>query len=260
MAGSINPVQIHVGPSRLWLNVCAPASGSRLLIDANGVPQQTVWAPTTQYGAGQMIVDSGGHIELCIQSGQSKSGGAPGWPTTVNTTTTDGTVIWQLLNLFPVYTFVGATRGAANVMLSPKNLAIMADQATAAIDAVMTAEIESIEAELLESDFTRLANYVTQGTFGSGTDSGLPAGTQSYEEIAFGGTRSVPKMSIALISPRRDVINKYVVLQLYIGYQADQIQLPFTREKETLFKIKYDGLWVDYRPIGDTVGKIYRQV
>jgi hypothetical protein len=173
---------------------------------------------------------------------------------------TDGGITWELRAFSPTYLFAGASRGAATVPLSPKNMPIPTDQTTAPVDAVMTSEIESVEVEFLESDFYKLQNYITQGSYFTGTDTGLPAGSQSYEEIAFGGVRTVPKISIALISPRRDVVNKYVVIQLYRAFQSDAIQLPFTREKETTYKCKFEGLWDDVRQVGDKVGNLYRQV
>jgi hypothetical protein len=165
----------------------------------------------------------------------------------------------MLVAFAPAYVFAGASQGAATFTNSPKNMAIMADQASAGIDAVMTAEVESIEIELLESDFAKMRHYLTHGTFSTGTDASLPAGAQAYEEIAFGGVRTVPKISVALISPRRDVTSKFVVCQLYRSYQSDQIVLPVTRENVTKYKVKFEGLWDDYRPLGDKVGKVYRQ-
>jgi hypothetical protein len=257
--GAINAEQIHVGPGRLWLNVCAPCPGRRLLIDVNGNPQITYWTTATVWGAGQEIVDSNGNIQECIVSGTGGAG-QPTWGTVLYSQVQDGTALWELRALGPTYTFAGSSRGAATIPISPKNMPIPTDQTTAPVDAVMTAEVESVEVELLESDFYKLQNYITQGTYGTGTDTGLPTGVQSYEEIAFGGVRTVPKMAVALISPRRDVISKYVVIVLYRAVQMDAIQLPFTREKETLYKVKFEGLWDDYRPVGDKVGSMYRQL
>jgi len=155
--------------------------------------------------------------------------------------------------------FAGATEGAATVVLSPKLEQIAADQVAAPIDIVMTGEAESIELTLKESDLAKLKNFVVHGSFSSGTDTNLPPGSQTYEEISFGGVVSIPKTSVAVISPRRDAAGKYVVSQLYQAYQAEAIQLPFQRGKETTYKVKFDGLADPTRPVGDQVGKIYRQ-
>ena len=87
----------------------------------------------------------------------------------------------------------------------------------------------------------------------------LPAGSQAYEEISFGGTMAISKTSVAVISPRRDAAAKFVVSQLYQAYQAEALQLPFLRGKETTYKVKFMGLADPARSAGDQVGKIYRQ-
>lgn len=155
--------------------------------------------------------------------------------------------------------FAGATEGAATVLLSPKLETIAADQVAAPIDVVMTGEAASIEVTLKESDLAKLKNFVVNGAYTTGTDTGLPAGAQGYEEISFGGTLSIPKTSVAVISPRRDVTGKFVVSQLYSAYQAEAIQLPFQRGKETTYKVKFEGLADAARAAGDQVGKLYRQ-
>ena len=64
---------------------------------------------------------------------------------------------------------------------------------------------------------------------------------------------------IAVISARRDASSKFVVSQLYSAYQAEAIQLPFQRGKETTYKLKFEGLADPARAAGDQVGKLYRQ-
>ncbi|MEJ2010134.1 MAG: hypothetical protein P8Z30_18595 [Acidobacteriota bacterium] len=156
--------------------------------------------------------------------------------------------------------FAGATDGAATMVLTPQLAEINADQVAGPVDVVMTGEAASIEVTLKESDLARLQNYIVHGTFSTGTDSSLPTGSQSYEEISFGGLMAIPKASVAVISARRDSSGKFVVAQLYQAYQAEAVQLPFQRAKETTYKIKFEGLADPSRPVGDQVGKIYRQV
>ena len=155
--------------------------------------------------------------------------------------------------------FAGATEGAATVILAPKLEPIAADQVAGPIDVVMTGEAASVEVTMKESDLAKLKNFIVHGSFASGTDTGLPAGSQDYEEISFGGLMAIPKTSVAVISPRRDSTAKFVVSQLYQAYQAEAIQLPFQRGKETAYKVKFEGLADPARPAGDQVGKIYRQ-
>jgi hypothetical protein len=155
--------------------------------------------------------------------------------------------------------FAGATEGAATVVLTPKLETVTADQVPGPLDVVMTGEAESIEVTLKESDLDKLQHFIVHGAFATGTDTGLPAGSQTYEEITFGGLVPIPKTSVAVISPRRDAAGKFVVSQLYQAYQAEAIQLPFQRGKETTYKVKFEGLADATRAAGDQVGKIYRQ-
>ncbi|MCL5670284.1 MAG: hypothetical protein M1423_03165, partial [Acidobacteria bacterium] len=156
--------------------------------------------------------------------------------------------------------FAGATDGAATVVLTPKLEEINADQVSGPVDVVMTAEAADIEVTLMESDLAKLQNYVVNGSFTTGTDTTLPAGSQSYEEISFGGLIAIPKTSVAVISERRDAPGKFVVAQLYQAYQAQAVQVPFQRAKITTYKVKFSGLADPARAVGDQVGKIYRQV
>lgn len=155
--------------------------------------------------------------------------------------------------------FAGAVSGAATVVWTPKLEALSADQVAAPIDVRLTAEEQSIEAEIMETDYARLRAYLANGVYGSGADSGLPSGLQNYEEISFGGLLPVPRMSVAVISPRLEAPGKFVVSQLYSAYQAQALSMPFSREKPTTVKVKFSGLADPTRPAGDQVGKVYRQ-
>jgi hypothetical protein len=155
--------------------------------------------------------------------------------------------------------FAGATEGAATIVLTPKLEEISADQVPGPIDVVMTAEAAAIEITLMESDLAKLKSYIVNGSFTTGTDSTLPAGSQTYEEVSFGGLIAIPKTSVAVISGRRDSPGKFVVAQLYHAYQAEAMQVPFQRAKMTTYKVKFAGLADPTRPVGDQVGKIYRQ-
>lgn len=156
--------------------------------------------------------------------------------------------------------FAGATDGATTVGLAPKLEDITADQVAGPIDVVMTGEAETIEVTMKQSDLANLKNFVMNGVFATGTDPGLPAGSQSYEEISFGGVLAIPKTSVAVISPRRNATGKFIVSQLYQAYQAEAVQLPFVRGKETTYKVKFEGLADPTRVAGDQIGKIYRQI
>lgn len=155
--------------------------------------------------------------------------------------------------------FAGAISGATTFVWTPKVQPLGADQVPAPIDVRMTAEEQTIETEIMETDYAKLRAYMTSGIYSAGSDPGLPAGFQSYEEISFGGLMTVPRLSVAVISPRIDAPGKFVVSQLYNAYQAQALSIPFSREKPTTVKVKFSGLADPSRPPGDQVGKIYRQ-
>lgn len=155
--------------------------------------------------------------------------------------------------------FAGAVSGAATIVWTPKIETLSADQVAAPIDARLTAEEQSIEAEIMETDYARFKAYMANGVFSAGADAGLPPGFQNYEEISFGGLMQAPRLSVAIVSPRIDAPGKFVVSQLYSAYQAQALSMPFSREKATTVKVKFSGLADPSRPAGDQVGKIYRQ-
>ncbi len=254
---TVDVTKIHQGPGMLWMKVVRPLSGKRLLIDSTGTPVGVPWAASTGYALGQQIIDANGNLEQATAAGTSGAT-APAWPTTLGATVSDGSVTWQLAEIGS-NVFAGATTGAATVGLTPKLEEVTADQVAGPLDVIMTAEAATMELTMMQSDLANLQNFIAHGTYTSGSDAGLPAGEQNYEEIAFGGLIPVPRVSVAVISPRRNAPSKFVVSQLYQAYQAQAVELPFQRAKETTYKVKLTGLADPTRAAGDQVGKIYRQ-
>jgi len=259
--GTATPTLIHQGPGWLYLNVCAPAGGKRHIIGADGTPSQPLWSATQAVTAGQMIVDPNGNVQECTTGGTT-GGGAPGsWGNTVGALTVDGSsVVWTCVALAPAYLFAGALEGATDLDIGAKVEETTADQETLPIDAVMTGEVDSIGVTLKESDCAKLQILIPHGTYASGTDAGLPAGAQAYEEIAFGGLKPVPKFGVLLISKRKDQTAKFVISQIYRAYQKETVKLPFQRGKETTYKVTFQAIADLNRPVGDRGGKVYRQV
>ncbi len=157
---------------------------------------------------------------------------------------------------------LGASEGASTFHMEAKIEEISIDQETAPVDSVMTAESAYIEATLKESSLLKISKGLAHATYTSGTDSGLPAGAQSYEELTVGGLLSVPQASVALISPRRGFTSpgKYLVACLYNAYPKEPFQIGFTRTKEAVYKVRFEGLAVLSRPQGDRVAQFYRQL
>ncbi|MGC2234259.1 MAG: hypothetical protein WBA09_22350 [Candidatus Acidiferrum sp.] len=232
---------------------------SRLLIDINGTPLSgSVWYANQLWLVGQQIIDSNGNTQRAITTGTSGAT-APTWLTTVGGITDDGTVIWQLITLGAVY-YGGAVEGAVTNMFGAKTEPITADQIVGPIDSVITGAQAEIEVDMKETDIAKIAQYFAGGIYNAGNDLGLPAGAQAFQELSHGGLIAVPKLSMAVISPRRNYGGKFVVAQLYSCYQAQQISMPVSKEKTSTIKMKFTGLFIPARPQGDQAGKIYWQV
>ena len=54
------------------------------------------WAASHAYSVGNLVVDSNGNIQRCMTAGTSGAS-APVWATTINSTTTDNTVMWTMV-------------------------------------------------------------------------------------------------------------------------------------------------------------------
>lgn len=261
MAPSLTPTGVHQGPGRLWLYVPTPVSGTRLVLGSDGSPaQQTelgMWEATTAYVAGQMVKDTNGNTELCLTAGTS---GAvpPSWPTALGPALADGTAAWSFVGVYGGY-FAGATEGAITSTLTAKYQEMGADQVASPIDVVMTSDAYEIDVTIKQSNLANLINFFPSGSFSTGTDANQPVGAQAYEQITFGGIVPVPKLGVAVISPRRDATGKYVVSHLYQAYQAEAIKLPFQRGKETTYGVKFKGIADSTRSAGDQVGMVWRQ-
>lgn len=157
--------------------------------------------------------------------------------------------------------FMGSSEAPCTFHVEAKIDPIEIDQETAPVDAVMTAESASIEMTLKESDLLKVNIALAHSQYSAGTDTGLPAGQQNYQQITFGGLVCIPKYTVALISPRRCTNNqKNFVGCLYSAYASDPYAVSITRTKETMYKLKFVGLAVPSRPLGDRVGQWYRQV
>lgn len=265
MASIANPTYVHQGPGKVFIDVAVPVGGSRLIIDANGDPLPaasfTAWANSTAYSIGDQRLDGTNVQQVVDRTDDFKSGGtAPTWATVYSALTVDHHVTWMCIGAPTGGIYMGGTEGAKTLTMGPKIEEINADEFYSPIDARPTAEAFEIDATFMESDFAKLQAAFTSGTLTTGTDTNLPALSQNYEELAFGGLGSVAQHSIAVISPRRDVTSKFVVAQLYNAYQSEAVKLPIQRAKETTYAVKFKGLSVTSRAAGDQVGKIYRQV
>lgn len=262
MAPNVDATKIHQGPGKLWLHVPAPTPGSRVVLGSDGSVAQpaglSTWAASTVYTPAQVVKDSNNNTQLCVTAGTSGSS-APAWAIASEGITTESSgPVWMCIGAYGAL-FAGATEGAISTSLTPKYDEIGADQVSSPIDVVMTSDAYEIDVTIKQSNLANLMNFFPPGTFSSGMDTSQPSGAQSYEQITFGGVIAVPKMGVAVISPRRDAAGKFVVSHLYQAYQSEAIKLPFQRSKETTFGVKFKALADPTRATGDQSGQVWRQ-
>jgi hypothetical protein len=157
---------------------------------------------------------------------------------------------------------MGSSDGVATFHMEAKIEEVAIDQQTAPVAAIMTAESAYLEVTLKESALAKIAAGLAHAAYSSGTDTGLPAGAQNYEEITVGGLVTIPQAGVALISPRRGFNSpgKFMVACLYNAYAKDPFQIGFTRSKEATYKVRFEGLSMLNRAPGDQVAQFYRQV
>jgi len=199
------------------------------------------------------------NIHRCIVPGTTAAS-EPAWSTLYGGITQDGTAQWMCLG--PT-AGVGATDGEIQVTLEGKFDEITADQIRTPLDQFLVSESAKIEATLKELNLEFFSRSVPNVAYASGiTDTHLPAGAQSVEEITMGGMAVIPKMSLVIVSPKRLTSSpaKNIVACLYKASAQTGAGLGFTRTKETMWKAAWGGYAVTWRPTNDQVAAIYGQV
>jgi hypothetical protein len=274
---TITMPDLHQGPVFFWPVVLPPTDGARMLVDANGSPQNPVssqWTANIKSNAinfGQAFWD-GTNIQICSTPGTAGSGAEPTWstlpyPTGPQSTalTTDGTAVFT--NVGPPYSLGGTDdKAEASVSFSSKVEDVMIDQETAMVDAILVSQAASFSITLKESLLRKVWYGMPGALFSTGTDSGLPSGVQAYEQLDFGGMELpnllAPTVGLpcALITPRRGFQNRYIVACLYNAVPKAAFKIGVGRDKQSLWKLELDGMAQPWRTRGKRVGQIYRQL
>ena len=263
---------VQCGPAFVWPLLLAPADGSRMLVDTNGNPTNpaaTTWAATTAYSLGQNVWD-GTNIQICVIAGTS-GGTAPAWSTSpypanlrASALTTDNTVTWICMGT--PYS-IGGTEGAAEFTVDTKIDDVMIDQNPAIVDAIMTAEAASISVSLKESSLRKVFYAMPGALYTSGTDTGLPANAQNYEQLDYGGltlpSTLAPSVGfcMGIISPRRGYTSpgKFNIAVLYNAFSKGPLKIGYTRSKEAIYKVDFVGMANIWRTSGKQLCQYFRQ-
>jgi hypothetical protein len=270
---------VQAGTAFLWPHLLAPADGQIMLVDANGLPvtpsasQWTANIKGNPIQVGQQFWD-GANVETCIFAGTAGSGSEPTWPVppsffplvnVTTATTVDGTVKWCALG--PPYS-AGGTEGTAEVTIETKEQPILIDQSTMTLDVFMTGQDAMISVTLKESAMRKVMYAMPGGIFSSGTNVGLPAGAQTYEELAFGGLQPPGTIfpgvgwCVGLIAPRRgfSAPGKYIYVVLYNAYTKGPFKIAMGRDKQSIYKVDFIGMGQPgFRTLGSQLCQVVRQ-
>jgi hypothetical protein len=160
---------------------------------------------------------------------------------------------------------LGAVESSIVTAIKPKIAPINTDQYEAPIDSYVTELDGSIEATLQQVESSQLQRALGVGTYsaisylstGTGPQLAGPTGTNG-EQMTFGGTYTVPKICLAVISPTRQNPNQYVVSVLYIGVSMSGFALALGRAKAASYKAKFQGLSDPTRTAGQQIGVLYQ--
>ena len=271
---------VQAGTAFLWPHLLAPKDGDLMLVDANGLPvtpgasQWTADIKNQFIQVGQQFWD-GANVETCIFAGTAGNGAEPTWPVPpsfyplvdiTTATTVDGGVKWVALG--PPYS-AGGTEGTAEVTIETKEQPILIDQSTMTLDVFMTGQDAMISVTLKESALRKVMYAMPGGLLSTGTDAGLPAGAQDFEDLAFGGLQ--PPGTIfpgvgwccGLIAPRRGFSHpgKYLVVCLYNSYTKGPFKVAVGRDKQSIYKVDFIGMGQPgFRTLGNQLVQVYRQV
>jgi hypothetical protein len=257
------------------VQICSTAgtSGSAAPTWATGIGQTTadgatlvwtlagpswVWKASAATTLDQQIRDGNGNVQQCTIPGTTGAA-QPEWSTVYGGITQDGTSEWQ--NYGPTLAS-GAGEGAIEFQAQAKLMAVEADQFTAPIGQRLTAEEAKLSATLRELQMTTVARAMPNTAYSSGNDPNFPASSQNYEMVTFGGLLLVPTPCLVLASPRPNYASpcRYVTGTLYKAAAATNGSLPFSLKKITDYKVDWTGNAITWRPAGDQIGQIYRQL
>jgi hypothetical protein len=152
---------------------------------------------------------------------------------------------------------LGAIASAVTTSVKPKIANIQTDQFEAPIDSYLAELDAKIEADLAQVESQKLQRMLGVGTYTTGTNANPSSGT-TYEQVTWGGTFTVPKTCLAVISASRQNAQQYVVSVLYIGVSMSGFALALGRAKAASYKAQFQGLSDPTRTLGQNIGVVYQ--
>jgi len=140
---------------------------------------------------------------------------------------------------------LGAIQSAITNAVKPKMTPIALDQYDAPFDSYLQEEDATIEAELAQTEASKLQRALGVGAYSTGS---------GYKQTTFGGLTTVPTACIAAISPTRANPNRYYVSTLFSAASVGGFEVSMGRAKASAYKAKFQGLMDLTRTAGKQTG------
>lgn len=148
--------------------------------------------------------------------------------------------------------YIGSTIGDSTVSYKPTFVDIQIETSTAKVEKVLNTETATVAFSVAELTSENANLAIPIGTVTTQTDP-LMAG-QSQHNMKVGGLRLVAPQCIAAISPNRRINAGGPYSYVFTGYNAiaiDGFDAPFSRSKETVWKLTFEMIAATERTIGD---------
>jgi hypothetical protein len=153
---------------------------------------------------------------------------------------------------------LGSIATGITTSVKPKLTDIHVDQFDGAIDSYVTELDAKIEAEMAQTESSKIQRMLGVGVYASTTVASGDFSGSTMETCTFGGINTVPKTCLAVISPTRANPQQYVVSVLYIGYSVGAFSLALGRAKAASYKAQFAGLSDPTRTAGQQIGVVYQ--
>lgn len=148
---------------------------------------------------------------------------------------------------------LGLTVGGCTVEFGLETQSFESDELTAEHLSRIVKQPISIKAELLQiTDFANVMKYVMPGANYS-TSTG-------YKQLTIGGSSVITTYSFALICADVADATKFIVVQLYKGYNKAPFSFNITRKDQAKASIEIVGQSIATRAEGDQTGNFWMQI
>jgi hypothetical protein len=157
---------------------------------------------------------------------------------------------------------LGLTEGPCSLSLNPKFNEIHADQFAGPIDAAFVSMACEVEFAIKEYNLSRFPKYFTGVATGTYFNLGAGSTNPAADFLQLGSSNSagVNRHTLMLIAPLRNTSPQmYMYMFAYKTALISQVQLEFSRKKESVFKCKFRCMADTSRVATDQVMQIVKR-